>query len=82
MLIEDESEFSIVVDTNWKKNLTQSREIDLVKCSERSDRNSIGSKINLEKISNKLDHNLADGEWMGMLKIRKDKRGTFLLQKL
>ena len=38
MLIEDESEFSIVVDTNWKKNLTQSREIDLVKCSERSDR--------------------------------------------
>ena len=78
MLIEDESEFSIVVDTNWKKNLTQSREIDLVKCSERSDRNSIGSKINLEKISNKLDHNIADGEWMGMLKIRKDKRGTFL----
>ena len=77
MLLEDSSDVSIVVDTNWQQNVNEDRESDYVMCSQRSDRRSLGQEIELKSLGIDLDSDLIDGEWMGMLKVKKEIRDEF-----
>tara|TARA_X000000368_G_scaffold404043_1_gene379665 strand:- start:1337 stop:2950 length:1614 start_codon:yes stop_codon:yes gene_type:complete len=74
MLLEESSDISLVVDTNWKQNINPERESDYVRCNQRSDRSSLGNSIELETIGIDLSSEIIDGEWMGMIKIKKELR--------
>ena len=78
MLLEDDSSFSIVADTNWREGLDANRESDFIECSEKSSRESLGIPIDLITIGNDLPAETVNAEWMGMLKIRSGEQEFFL----
>ena len=77
-LIELEDDFAVFVDTNWQESRNADRYADYVQCSEPSSHKSAFREVTLKTVSDTLDPEVTDGEWMGLL--RTSPRGTEVLR--
>ena len=74
MLLESEKDFTIVSDTNWEENYKSNRDSDFILCNLEHSRKSLGKEIELKKVDSQMKKEEISAEWMGLLKISKNKR--------
>jgi phosphoenolpyruvate phosphomutase len=70
LLIEQDDDFVIAVDTEWMDSANRGRSADYVRCSEPHSRNDFYSRIILEQSAEDIPENKIHGEWMGLLLVR------------
>jgi len=70
LLIEQDDDFVIAVDTEWKDSANRGRAADYVRCSEPHSRNGFYSRIILEQAAEDIPEKKIHGEWMGLLLVR------------
>lgn len=69
-LAEPESDFVIVVDTDWHESVNRGRAADYVSCSEPHSRHAFYHDIALRNCAEDIPEDERHGEWMGFLRIR------------
>ena len=77
LLIEQDDDFVIAVDTEWKDSANRGRAADYVRCSEPHSRNNFYSRIILEQAAEDIPEKKIHGEWMGLLLIRAEALPRF-----
>jgi phosphoenolpyruvate phosphomutase len=70
LLIEQDDDFVIAVDTDWEDSANRGRAADYVRCSEPNSRNGFYSRIILEQSAEDIPEKKIHGEWMGLLLVR------------
>ena len=70
LLIEQDDDFVIAVDTEWQDSANRGRAADYVRCSEPHSRNNFYSRIILEQAAEDIPEKKIHGEWMGLLLVR------------
>ncbi len=70
LLIEQDDDFVIAVDTDWTDSANRGRAADYVRCSEPNSRNGFYSRIILEQSAEDIPEKKIHGEWMGLLLVR------------
>ena len=70
LLIEQDDDFVIAVDTEWMDSANRGRSADYVRCSEPHSRNDFYSRIILEQSAEDIPEKKIHGEWMGLLLVR------------
>lgn len=72
-LIADENDIVLALDTSWHQGKKEHRDIDAVLCTvPPSDQYLAIRTADIVKIGVDVDHDLAHGEWMGILKLNKN----------
>tara|TARA_B100001093_G_scaffold400065_1_gene387580 strand:- start:9099 stop:10712 length:1614 start_codon:yes stop_codon:yes gene_type:complete len=74
MLLESKKDFTVISDTNWEENFHTERDSDFIACNLKHSRNSLGEEIELKEVNSKMKKNKINAEWMGLMKISKNKR--------
>ncbi len=77
MLMDSNAGFSIVADSNWQKNFNNQREADFISCNYGPGREFTGKNIFLSNIKSDMKKKNIDAEWMGLIKISKNKIKAF-----
>jgi phosphoenolpyruvate phosphomutase len=77
LLIEQDDDFVIAVDTEWKDSANRGRAADYVRCSEPHSRNNFYSRIILEQAAEDIPEKKIHGEWMGLLLVRAEALPRF-----
>ena len=77
LLIEQDDDFVIAVDTEWKDSANRDRAADYVRCSEPHSRNNFYSRIILEQAAEDIPEKKIHGEWMGLLLVRAEALPRF-----
>jgi phosphoenolpyruvate phosphomutase len=68
-LAEPAADFAIIVDTDWRASVNQSRAADYVQCSEPHSRQHFYHEIQLVQAGEQLPEDRRHGEWMGFLRV-------------
>ena len=74
MLLESKKDFTVISDTNWEENFNTERDSDFIACNLKHSRNSLGEEIELKEVNSKMKKNKINAEWMGLMKVSKNKR--------
>jgi len=69
LLVENEADLAIVVDTNWKESANLGRDADLVRCSSPPSRRSFSEPVVMRRMARDLVPEECHGEWIGLLKV-------------
>ena len=77
LLIEQDDDFVIAVDTEWEDSANRGRAADYVRCSEPHSRNNFYSRIILEQAAEDIPEKQIHGEWMGLLLVRAEALPRF-----
>jgi phosphoenolpyruvate phosphomutase len=80
MLLEQQDDFVVVVDTNWRESANKNRVADYVTCSIPYARRTHTNDVFLQAIGGDLPQEWIHGEWMGFLKC--SKRGVEVCKEL
>jgi phosphoenolpyruvate phosphomutase len=73
-LSEEDDDFVVAVDTNWRESANRHRQADYASCSMPNSRRAFSHRIQLNRIADYLPEDRTHGEWMGFLKV--SPRGT------
>ena len=80
MLLEQQDDFAVVVDTNWRESANKNRVADYVSCSVPYARRTYTRDAFLNAIGGELPADQIHGEWMGFLKC--SKKGLHTIKEL
>ncbi|MCU7840364.1 MAG: phosphoenolpyruvate mutase [Candidatus Thiodiazotropha sp. (ex Troendleina suluensis)] len=69
VLFEQQDEFVIAVDTNWRNSVNLNREADYVTCTLANSRQAFSTPVWLKSIDKGIVEDQRHGEWMGFLKV-------------
>ena len=61
-----------MVDADWSQSRNRNRHADWVKCSYSNSRQNYGEQVTLKEVSNSLNQEVINGEWMGFLTVSKN----------
>jgi phosphoenolpyruvate phosphomutase len=66
---EQDDDFVVVVDTNWRESVNRNRQADYAQCSRANSREAFASKVFLKRVAQNIPEADRHGEWMGFLKV-------------
>lgn len=69
VLLEDDSDFTIAVDSDWSESSNRGRYADYVKCSLAFRRGLLDEEVFLEQMGTALDRQAICGEWIGLFRL-------------
>jgi phosphoenolpyruvate phosphomutase len=72
MMQDADDDFVIMVDADWSQSRNRNRHADWVKCSYSNSRQNYGEQVTLKEVSNSLNQEVINGEWMGFLTVSKN----------
>ncbi|MFQ3621580.1 MAG: phosphoenolpyruvate mutase [Spirochaetales bacterium] len=77
ILLDSDSDFTLVVDVNWQESRNRGRFADYVECSQPWSRLQFGTPVYLTRMSPDLPTDTIHGEWMGFLRVQASRLHDF-----
>ena len=76
-LLETSGDWSIAVDTHWHESVNRGRDADYVHCSRPHVRAEGQQAAELREVASSMDDGRVHGEWMGFLRVSRERRRDF-----